>query len=87
MPLRTLLGCSATMSEPGRVVITGLDQNPAAFAGTGQGESSSELAAVQKEGQMARLIMDDLSVAFIPDDHRAGTACLPGPDPLIATSG
>ena len=36
---------------------------------------------------MARLITDDLSVAFIPDDHRAGTACLPGPDPLIVTSG
>ena len=36
---------------------------------------------------MPRLITDDLSVAFIPDDHRAGTACLPGPDPLIVTSG
>ena len=32
---------------------------------------------------MARLITDDLSVALIPDDHRAGTAFLPGPAPLI----
>ena len=36
---------------------------------------------------MARLITDNLSVALIPDDHRAGTAYLPGPDPLIVTSG
>ena len=42
---------------------------------------------MQTQGQMPRLITDDLSVAFIPDDHRAGTACLPGPDPFIVTSG
>jgi catechol 2,3-dioxygenase-like lactoylglutathione lyase family enzyme len=36
---------------------------------------------------MARLITDDLSVALIPDDHRARAACLPGPDPLIVTGG
>ena len=32
-----------------RVVITGLDQNPAAIAGAGQGESPGELAAAQKD--------------------------------------
>src|SRR5580700_1565325 len=67
--------------------IAGLDQNPAALAGAGQGESSSELAAMQKDGQMARLITGNLSVALIPDDHRARAACLPGPDPLIVTGG
>jgi len=70
-----------------RVVITGPDQNPAALAGAGQGESSGERAAAQQDGQMARLITDDLSAALIPDDHRAGTAFLPGPDPLIVPGG
>ena len=36
---------------------------------------------------MAGLITDDLSIALIPDDHRARAACLPGPDPLIVTGG
>jgi hypothetical protein len=36
---------------------------------------------------MARLITDDLGVALIPDDYRAGTAFLPGPDPLIVPGG
>jgi hypothetical protein len=54
-----------------RVVITGLDQNPAALAGAGQGESASELAAAQKDRQMARLITNDLSGALVPYDHRA----------------
>src|SRR5215472_8981110 len=70
-----------------RVAIAGLDQNPATLAGAGQGESSGELAAVQKDGQMARLITDNLGVALIPDDHRARAACLPGPDPLIIAGG
>ena len=69
------------------MAIAGLDQNPAALAGAGQGESSGELAAVQQDGQMAGLITDDLSIALIPDDHRARAACLPGPDPLIITGG
>ena len=65
-----------------RVVITRLDQTPAALAGAGQGESPSELAAAQKYGQMARLITDDLGDALIPDDHRVRAARLPGPAPL-----
>ena len=69
------------------MVITGLDQDPAVLAGTGQGETSGELAAVQNDGQMVRLIADDLSGALIPDDHRAGTACLPRADPFIVTRG
>ena len=36
---------------------------------------------------MVGLITGDLGVPFVPDDHRAGTACLPGPDPLIITGG
>ena len=36
---------------------------------------------------MARLIMNDLSGALIPYDHRARAACLPGPDPLVVTGG
>jgi hypothetical protein len=70
-----------------RVAITGFDQNPAALAGTGQSESPSELAAAQNDGQMVRLITDELSGALIPDNHRARTACLPCPDPLIVTRG
>src|ERR1700761_8602506 len=43
-----------------RMIITGLDQDPAVLAGTGQGESPGELAAVQNDGQVVRLIADDL---------------------------
>jgi hypothetical protein len=69
------------------MVITGLDQDPAVLASTGQRESPGELAAVQNDGQMVRLIADDLGGALIPDDHRAGTARLPRADPLIITRG
>ena len=69
------------------MVITGLDQDPAVLAGTGQRESSGELAAVQDDGQVVGLITDDLSGALIPDDHRPGTACLPRADPFIVTRG
>jgi hypothetical protein len=69
------------------MVITGLDQDPAVLAGTGQRESPGELAAVQNDGQMVGLITDDLSGALIPDDHRAATARLPTADPFIVTRG
>src|ERR1700745_793201 len=70
-----------------RLVITGLDKNPAALAGAGQGESASELAAAQKDRQMARLIMNDLSGALVPYDHRARAACLSCPASLMVTRG
>src|ERR1700727_317395 len=54
-----------------RVVITGLDQDPAPLAGAGQRESASELAAAQKDRQMAGLVTNDLRGALVPDDHRA----------------
>jgi len=69
------------------MVITGLDQDPPVLTGTGQRESPGELAALQNDGQMVGLIADDLSGALIPDDHRAGAACLSRADPFIVARG
>jgi hypothetical protein len=54
-----------------RGAVCGLDQDPAALAGAGQGEASGQLAAVQGDRQVARVIAGDLSGSLIPDDHGA----------------
>src|SRR5215472_15258608 len=54
-----------------RRAVSGLDQDPAALAGTGQGEAPGQLAAIQGDGQMARVIAGDLGASLVPDDHGA----------------
>ena len=54
-----------------RGAVSGLNEDPAALAGTGQGEAPGQLAAMQGDGQMARVVAGDLGGSLVPDDHGA----------------
>jgi hypothetical protein len=56
--------------------VAGLHQDPPARTGPGQGEAAGQLAAVQRERQMTRLVAGDVGGALVPDDHRAAASPL-----------
>ena len=85
--LSAFAGLSDNVRAGARTLVAGLDQDPAALPGPGQGESAGELAAVQPHGQVAGLVAGDLGPALVPDDDRACAACLPLPDPFKVTRG
>src|SRR5580704_16379456 len=59
-----------------RGFVADLDEDPALLAGPGQRESPGELAAVQDERDVPRLVPYDLGSPLVPDDHRAAAALL-----------
>jgi hypothetical protein len=56
------------------VIIADLDEDPATLTSPGKREAALQLAAMQDEGHMTRLVPHDLGGALVPDDHRPAAA-------------
>src|ERR1700722_6859346 len=97
LALRQLRPCPAA-ADAGRLfrddvrtrtsgLVPDLDQDPTLGTGPGQREAAGQLAAVQDEGHVSRLVADHVGGSLVPDDYRAGPAPLPVVDTLKVPRG